>query len=114
MWQRMYTWCFQKKNQDIRFDNGNMFYNEEGYSKMEKVILDPAIKFGAGRYRQGKDVLEVCGEEIRRFGKKAFIIAGKRAWDAVKDRILPGFEAAGLEYVLELYSGKCSYEAAAE
>ena len=81
---------------------------------MEKVILDPAIKFGAGRYRQGKDVLEVCGEEIRRFGKKAFIISGKRAWDAVKDRILPGFEAAGLEYVLEIYAGKCSYEAAAE
>lgn len=81
---------------------------------MEKIVLDPAIKFGAGRYRQGKDILEICGEEIRRFGKKAFIIAGNRAWDAVKDRMIPGFEKAGLEYVLVLYQGKCSYEAASE
>lgn len=26
---------------------------------MEKVTLDPAIKFGAGRYRQEKNLLEV-------------------------------------------------------
>ena len=53
---------------------------------MEKVTLDPAIKFGAGRYRQEKNLLEECGKEISRFGKRAFIIAGNRAWDAVKDR----------------------------
>lgn len=81
---------------------------------MEKIILDPAIKFGAGRYRQGTDVLESCGEEILRFGKKAFIIAGNHAWNAVRDRILSGFEKSGLEYVLVLYQGKCSYEAAFE
>ena len=78
---------------------------------MEKVTLDPAIKFGAGRYRQEKNLLEECGKEISRFGKRAFIIAGNRAWDAVKERMIPGFEKAGLEYELHLYSGKCSYEA---
>lgn len=51
---------------------------------MEKVTLDPAIKFGAGRYRQEKNLLEECGKEISRFGKRAFIIAGNRSWDAVK------------------------------
>ena len=81
---------------------------------MEKVTLDPAIKFGAGRYRQEKNLLEECGKEISRFGKRAFIIAGNRAWDAVKERIIPGFEKAGLEYELHLYGGKCSYEAARE
>ena len=81
---------------------------------MEKVTLDPAIKFGAGRYRQEKNLLEECGKEISRFGKRAFIIAGKRAWDAVKERMIPGFETAGIEYELHLYSGKCSYEAARE
>lgn len=81
---------------------------------MEKVTLDPAIKFGAGRYRQEKNLLEECGKEISRFGKRAFIIAGNRAWDAVKERMIPGFEKAGLEYELHLYSGKCSYEAARE
>ena len=81
---------------------------------MEKVTLDPAIKFGAGRYRQEKNLLEECGKEISRFGKRAFIIAGNRAWDAVKERMIPGFEKAGIEYELHLYSGKCSYEAARE
>ena len=81
---------------------------------MEKVTLDPAIKFGAGRYRQEKNLLEECGKEISRFGKRVFIIAGNRAWDAVKERMIPGFEKAGLEYELHLYSGKCSYEAARE
>ena len=38
---------------------------------MEKVPLDPAIKFGAGRYRQEKNLLEECGKEISRFGKRA-------------------------------------------
>ena len=81
---------------------------------MEKVTLDPAIKFGAGRYRQEKNLLEECGKEISRFGKRAFIIAGNRAWDAVKERMISGFEKAGLEYELHLYGGKCSYEAARE
>lgn len=81
---------------------------------MEKIILDSAIKFGAGRYRQDKGILEVCGEEIRRFGKKAYVIAGSRAFAAVKERLLPGFERAGLDYVVEIYEGACSYEAAVE
>ena len=43
---------------------------------MEKIVLDTAIKFGAGRYRQGSDILECCGEEIARFGKHIFIVTG--------------------------------------
>ena len=81
---------------------------------MEKVILDPAIKFGAGRYRQEEHLLEECGKEIARFGKKLYIIAGKRAWEAVRERLVPGMEEEKLEYVLEIYSGTCSYEAAKE
>ena len=81
---------------------------------MEKVILDPAIKFGAGRYRQEEHLLEECGKEIARFGKKPYIIAGKRAWEAVRERLVPGMEEEKLEYVLEIYPGTCSYEAAKE
>ena len=81
---------------------------------MEKIVLDSAIKFGAGRYRQDRNILKECGQEIRRFGKKAFVIAGPRAFDAVKDQLIPGFEAAGLDYVVEIYSGPCSFEAAGE
>ena len=81
---------------------------------MEKVILDPAIKFGAGRYRQEEHLLEECGKEIARFGKKLYIIAGKRSWEAVRERLVPGMEEEKLEYVLEIYPGTCSYEAAKE
>lgn len=81
---------------------------------MSENILDSAIKFGAGRYRQDRNLLEKCGEEIRRFGKKVFIVAGPRAFAAVKDRLLPGLERAGLEYVIAIYEGVCSYEAAEE
>lgn len=81
---------------------------------MENVVLDSAVKFGAGRYRQDRNILEVCGEEIRRFGKKAYVLVGPRAFEAVKERLIQGFKTAGLEYVIEIYEGECSYEAADE
>ena len=79
---------------------------------MERIVLDTAIKFGAGRYRQGTGILEECGREIERFGKRAFIIAGHRAFEAVKKRLMPSIEAAGISYLVELYDGPCSYESA--
>lgn len=79
---------------------------------MEKIVLDTAIKFGAGRYRQGQGILEICGEEIRKFGKKAFLVAGPRAFEAVRARLLPGLEKAGVDYIVEIYTGQCSYEQA--
>lgn len=81
---------------------------------MEKIVLDTAIKFGAGRYRQEDKLLEQCGAEIARFSKKAFLLAGHTAFAVTKDRLLPGIEAAGVEMVVELYKGMCSYEAAAQ
>ena len=79
---------------------------------MEKIILDSAIKFGAGRYRQEKGLLEECGKEIARFSKKAFLVAGPRAFDAVKEKLLPSLDAAGVDYVVDIYTGVCSFEAA--
>lgn len=79
---------------------------------MEKIVLDTAIKFGCGRYRQGTGILEECGKEIRRFGKKAFVIAGRRAYVAVKERLEAGFRKASLEYVTVIYEHECCYEEA--
>ncbi len=81
---------------------------------MERIVLDTAIKFGAGRYRQEMGLLEQLGEEISRFGKRIFIVAGKRSFDAVKERLVPAIEEAGLEYFVNIYAGMCSYESAAE
>lgn len=79
---------------------------------MNREILDTAIKLGAGRYRQGADVLEHSGEEIARIGKKVFLLEGHRAFAAVQERLLPSLLAAGLQWELMLYQGFCSYEAA--
>jgi len=46
---------------------------------MEKVTLDPAIKFGAGRYRQEKNLLEECGKEISRFWKESIYHCRKQS-----------------------------------
>lgn len=81
---------------------------------MEKIVLDTAIKFGAGRYRQGTDIMEVCGEEIARFGRHVFIVTGSRSWAAVEKRLVPSLEKAGVTFVKECYEGPCSYEAARE
>lgn len=81
---------------------------------MEHTKLDSAIKFGAGRYRQGRRLLEESGEEIRRFGKRVFLVAGDTAFQAVERRLLTSLELAGVEYVVEIYHGTCSYEAAQE
>lgn len=77
---------------------------------MEKTVLDTAIKFGAGRYRQGVGVLEECGGEIARFGKNVLLLAGHRAFAAVKDRLLPSLEAAGVAYTVALHEDYCTYE----
>ncbi len=77
---------------------------------MEKIVLDTAIKFGAGRYRQGADILESVGDEIARFGKHIFIVAGKRAFKAVEERLVPSMKAAGLTWELAYYDGPCCYE----
>ena len=80
---------------------------------MSVTILDNAIKFGSGRYLQEQGLLETSGEEIRKFGEKVFIVAGPRAFAAVKERLLPSLGQAGVEYVIRIYEDACSYEGAA-
>ena len=43
------------------------------------IKLDNAYKFGAGRYLQEAGALNLVGNEVARFGKKALVIAGPRA-----------------------------------
>ncbi len=81
---------------------------------MERIVLDTAIKFGAGRYRQGVGILEEVGGEVARFGKHVMIVAGPRAFAAVKDRLTASLEKAGVRYEVAIYEGWCSYESAKE
>ena len=50
------------------------------------IKLDNAYKFGAGRYLQEAGALNLVGNEVARFGKKALVIAGPRAWLPPKAR----------------------------
>lgn len=75
-------------------------------------IVDVAYKFGGGRYFQGKNVLELIGEELKRFGSKAYIVGGPTALSIAKNRITKSLEYAGLEYFIKEYSGFCCYSEA--
>lgn len=68
-------------------------------------MIDVSYRFGAGRYIQDEDVLEHSGEEILRYGKKAYILTGKTAYQVTENRMRASFEKAGLTYIVEEYEG---------
>jgi len=67
--------------------------------------MEEAYKFGCGRYIQEADALLRVGEEAKRFGKKALILAGPTAWKVSEEKIVCGMKDAGVDYVLHLYGG---------
>lgn len=80
-------------------------------------IADAAYKFGCGRYRQERGLISKAGEEIKRFGKKAFITGGKTALSIAADRLCASLKENRVEYYVYEYNGHCSHggaDAAAE
>lgn len=78
------------------------------------IKLDSAYKFGANRYLQESGALASCGAEVGRFGKKALVIAGPRAWAATEGKVEASLKAAGIDFVLSIYDGQNTYERAKE
>ena len=72
--------------------------------------LDVAFKFGAGRYIQEPDALDIAGPEVKRFGKKAFIIGGPTAIDLVKERLSKSLLSSDIAFEYEVYSGYTTRE----
>lgn len=68
-----------------------------------------SYRFGAGRYLQEPDILVYSGEEICRYGKKVYVIGGPTALRLTWDTLKKSFQSAGLDWVLEEYSGFPSY-----
>lgn len=66
---------------------------------------DTSYRFGAGRYIQEQDVLDYSGEEILRFGRKAYVIGGPKALKAAGERMIKSFHNAGLGYITEEFPG---------
>lgn len=71
---------------------------------------DTSYRFGAGRYIQEPDVLDYSGEEILRYGSKAYVIGGETAIALTSERMFLSFEKSGLDYMTEIYSGYPSVE----
>ena len=58
--------------------------------------MEEAYKFGCGRYIQEAGALLRVGEEAKRFGKKALILAGPTAWKVSEEKIVRGMKDAEL------------------
>lgn len=69
-----------------------------------------SYRFGAGRYFQSKNLLEESGDEILRYGSKAYVIGGATALSLTKSRMEKSFRNCGVEAVWEEYGGYPSYE----
>lgn len=76
------------------------------------IKLDNAYKFGAGRYIQEAGALKYVGEEAKRLGGKALVIAGPRAWAATEGKVEKSLKEAGVPFVLSVYDGQNTYEKA--
>lgn len=59
-----------------------------------------SYRFGAGRYIQESNALDYCGEEIKRYGKKAYVIGGNTAIAVTEKRLCSSFEKYGLAYCM--------------
>lgn len=75
-------------------------------------IIDSAYKFGCGRYRQEKCLISKAGEEIKRFGKKAFIIGGETALSITEEKLCSSLKENGIEFLVQSYAGQCSHDGA--
>lgn len=73
---------------------------------------DLSYKFGAGRYLQGRGVLEQAGVEISRFGRRPYVIGGPTALALVRPRLHAALSAAGLETLMDVHPGAVCHEAA--
>ena len=64
-----------------------------------------SYRFGAGRYIQESNALDYCGEEIKRYGKKAYVIGGNTAIAVTEMRMCESFRKSELNYCIERFSG---------
>ena len=76
------------------------------------LIPDPAWKFGCGRYIQKPGAFECLQEEVARLGKKALVISGRRAWQAVLDCYDEPLAGISCRHVI--HTQPCSEDAARE
>lgn len=66
--------------------------------------MEESFRFGAGRYLQDMQLLERCGEEILRFGTRAFVITGEKSWAAVSNRLVPSLTQSNIAWNIHIFN----------
>ncbi len=64
----------------------------------------------ANTYVHQPGILQQAGEWIGKYGKRAFIVTGRKSWAAVEDILQPSLKTSGIDFHMETYRGECSYE----
>lgn len=72
---------------------------------MEKFSIESEYKFGSGRYWQQFGALSHAGEEVKRLGKKAYIIGGRTALSLAEPAMVTSLKQSGIVWEEERYSG---------
>ena len=76
--------------------------------------IDNAYKIGCGRLIFEDHAMDRLPDEIKRLGRKVYLVTGEHAWAADGDRVSDLLNRAGIPFKLDVYIGPCSVEKANE
>lgn len=85
----------------------------KGVAVITTADVQGEYKFGAGRYWQMPNALDLIGAEVKRLGTKACVTGGETALALTRERLSSGLDAAEIPWVEERYSGPASAAKAA-
>ena len=69
-----------------------------------------SFRIGCGRYLQRKNILHECAVQLKKYGSRPLILAGKTAWKIAGDAIDESLRAAQMPYNLRIHKGPCNRE----
>ena len=72
---------------------------------MDLTARVDSFRFGAGRYFQEENLLTRSGDEIKKYGRSVYVIAGPQALAACGSSFKESLDKAGLTATVEVYDG---------
>ena len=78
---------------------------------MGKFSLEETVKYnksGPARYCCRTDVWQEAAMVLPSFGKRAVVSGGARSRASVREKLFPALKAAGIQYVVNEFSGESS------
>ena len=69
------------------------------------ALSESEYKFGAGRYWQTAGAICLLGDEVKRLGKRAYVVGGETALSRTAGPMADSLHRAGVAYEIQRYSG---------